>query len=196
MIKITYQIIINCIREVVVGRTLGAMPLRILDGKDCVFRDEDFWMLAEIETHPEVMRWNIDVYTSDRNEMYRAFKESLEKLRVEKDNIFLVGKLNDKVVGFVGVKRKSGGMSHIGEVGISVHPNYWNNGFGTRLLKTAVKKAMEKGFLRLEVETLASNKAMIRIAEKAGFKIKGVVKMRINKDGKYEDEVLMGIILH
>jgi RimJ/RimL family protein N-acetyltransferase len=63
-------------------------------------------------------------------------------------------------------------------------------------LKTAVKKAMEKGFLRLEVETLASNKAMIRIAEKAGFKIEGVMKMRINKDGKYEDEVLMGIILH
>jgi RimJ/RimL family protein N-acetyltransferase len=63
-------------------------------------------------------------------------------------------------------------------------------------LKTAVKKAMEKGFLRLEVETLASNKAMIRIAEKAGFKIEGITKMRINKDGKYEDEVLMGIVLH
>jgi RimJ/RimL family protein N-acetyltransferase len=178
------------------GRTLSAMPLRILDGKDCVFRDEDFWMLAEIETHPEVMRWNIDVYTSDRNEMYRAFKESLKKLRAEKDKIFLVGKLNDKVVGFVGVKRKSGGMRHVGEVGISVHPNYWNKGFGTRLLKTAVKKAMEKGFLRLELETLASNKAMIKIAEKAGFKIEGIMKMRIKKDGKCEDEVLMGIVLH
>jgi RimJ/RimL family protein N-acetyltransferase len=87
-------------------------------------------------------------------------------------------------------------MSHIGEIGISIHPNYWNKGFGTRLLKTAVRKAKEEGFLRLEIETLASNKAMIRIAEKAGFKIEGVMKMRINKDGKYEDEVLMGTVFH
>ncbi len=43
--------------------------------------------------------------------MYRAFKGSLEKLRVEKNKIFLVGKLNGKVVGFVGVKRGSGRMS-------------------------------------------------------------------------------------
>jgi len=170
------------------------MPLRILDSRDYVFRDEDFWMLAEIETHSEVMRWNIDVYTSDKNEMYRAFKESLEELRVERDKIFLVGKLDDKIVGFVGVQRKSGRMSHVGEVGISVHPNYWNRGFGTRLLKAAVEKAKEEGFLRLELETLASNKAMIRAAEKAGFKIEGIMKMRVNRNGKYEDEVLMGIV--
>lgn len=55
----------------------------------------------------------------------------------------------------------------MGEVGISVHPNYWNRGFGTRLLKAAVEKAMNEGILRLEIKTLASNKAMIRIAEKA-----------------------------
>jgi RimJ/RimL family protein N-acetyltransferase len=176
------------------GRALSATPLRILDGRDYVFRDEDFWMLAEIETHPEVMRWNIDVYTSDKNEMYRAFKESLEKLHVKKDKIFLVGKLDDEIVGFVGVQRKSGGMSHVGEVGISIHPNYWNRGFGTRLLKAAVEKAKEEGFLRLELETLASNKAMIRAAEKAGFKIEGIMKMRVNKDGRYEDEVIMGIV--
>jgi RimJ/RimL family protein N-acetyltransferase len=35
---------------------------------------------------------------------------------------------------------------------------------------------------------------MIRVAEKAGFKIEGVMKMRINRDGRYEDEVLMGIV--
>jgi RimJ/RimL family protein N-acetyltransferase len=176
------------------GRVLSTMPLKILDGRDYVFRDEDFWMLAEIETHSEVMRWNIDVYTSDKNEMYRAFKESLEELRMERDKIFLVGKLDDKIVGFVGVQRKSGRMSHVGEVGISVHPNYWNRGFGTRLLKAAVEKAKEEGFLRLELETLASNKAMIRAAEKAGFKIEGIMKMRVNRNGKYEDEVLMGIV--
>ncbi len=49
--------------------------------------------------------------------------------------------------------------------------------------------------MRLEADTLAGNKAMIRVAEKAGFKREGVRKRRIKINGNYEDEVLLGMIL-
>jgi len=32
------------------------MALTIVDARFYKFRDEDFWMLAEIESHPDVMR--------------------------------------------------------------------------------------------------------------------------------------------
>ena len=171
------------------------MSFRIIDGKNYSFSNKELWMLAEMETHPEVMKWNIDVYTDDTNKMYHLFRKAIEKLPKEKNQIFLVAKLNDKVIGFLGIRYKSKQMEHVGDVGITIHPDYWNRGFGTMLLKTGIEKAKKEGLLRIEAETLATNKSMIRIAEKTGFKIEGVRKMRIKKNGKYEDEVILGIIL-
>ncbi|MEM1552705.1 MAG: GNAT family N-acetyltransferase [Candidatus Bathyarchaeia archaeon] len=152
------------------------MSLTMVDARFHMFKDEDFWMLAEIESHPDVMRWNIEPYKGDKAEMYRAFKEAIERLQVEKDKIFLVGIFEGRVVGFVRVRSKNEGLEHVGEVGISVHPNYWGRGFGTSLLKAAVEKAKVEGFAKLELETTASNKAMLKVAQKVGFKVKSVEK--------------------
>ncbi|MEM3566084.1 MAG: GNAT family N-acetyltransferase [Candidatus Bathyarchaeia archaeon] len=152
------------------------MLLEIVDARFHTFRDEDFWMLAEIESHPDVVRWNIEPYKGDKAEMYCSFKEAVERLQVEGDKIFLVGIFEGKVVGFVGVRPKNVGAVRVGEVGMSVHPNHWGKGFGTSLLKAAVKKARAEGFAKLELETTASNKAMLRVAQKVGFKVKSVEK--------------------
>jgi RimJ/RimL family protein N-acetyltransferase len=142
------------------------MSSLIVDARFYKFRDENFWMLAEIEFHPEVMRWNIEPYKGDKTEMYHAFKESIERLQAEKDKIFLVGKLGGEVVGFVGVRIKNEGLKRVGNVGISVHPNHWGRGIGTSLLKAAVERAKAEGFSRLELETIASNIAMLKVAQK------------------------------
>jgi len=171
------------------------VSFRIIDGKNYLFSDEDLWILAEMETHPEVMKWNIDVYTDDTNKMYRLFKKAIKKLPKEKNQIFLIAKLNNKGIGFLGIRRGNKSKKHVGIVGITIHPDYWNRGFGTRLLKAGKEKAKKEGLLRLEAETMAKNKAMIRIAEKVGFKIEGTMEMRIKKNEKYEDEALLGMIL-
>jgi RimJ/RimL family protein N-acetyltransferase len=67
--------------------------------------------------------------------------------------------------------------------------------FGTQLLKAGVEKAKKENFAKLEAETLFSNKAMIRIAEKVGFKVESLQKMRIMKNGKRENVVLLSMIL-
>jgi RimJ/RimL family protein N-acetyltransferase len=152
------------------------MALTVVDARFYKFRDEDFWMLAEIESHPDVMRWSIEQYKGDRAEMYRAFKEAIEKLQAERNKIFLVGKIGGEVVGFVGVRTKNEGLGHVGEVGMSIHPKHWGKGFGTSLLKAAVEKARAEGYTKLEIETTSSNKAVLKVARKAGFKVKNVEK--------------------
>jgi putative acetyltransferase len=152
------------------------MSLKIVDARFHKFRDEDFWRLAEIESHPAVIRWNIEIYASDKAEMYHFFKKAIKRLQADKDKIFLVGKLEGKVVGFVGVRVKNENLERVGDVGLSVHPDYWGRGFGTSLLKAAVEKAKAEGFSKLELETTVSNRAMLRVAEKVGFKVKCVEK--------------------
>jgi RimJ/RimL family protein N-acetyltransferase len=43
-------------------------------------------------------------------------------------------------------------------------------------LKAAVEKAKAEGFSKLELETAASNRAMLRVAEKVGFNVKSLRK--------------------
>jgi len=170
-------------------------PVQILDARNTRLTEDEIHMLAEIELHPNVQEWDTDVHTQDAKEMYRLFKKSLEELPKNKDQIFLVAKTADRIVGFVGIHRLSGYMRHIGEVGITVHPDYHGMGIGTKLLAAAVKLARKRDFERLEACTLANNKPMIRIAEKAGFRLEAVRKGRIKKSGKYLDETLSAMSL-
>ncbi|MBX5328863.1 MAG: GNAT family N-acetyltransferase [Candidatus Bathyarchaeota archaeon] len=144
------------------------MFFQIIDGKSYAFNDADLWALAEIETHPDVVKWNVDASINDKNKMYNLFKETLNKLPTEKNQIFLVGKLDGKVVGFLGIRCDTKCSMRVGNVGVTIHPNYWNMGLGTQLLKAGVAKAQEEGLMKLEAETLFSNKAMIKVAEKVG----------------------------
>ena len=171
------------------------MSFQVIDAQESPLTDEAIWMLAEIETHPKVMEWDVDIHTKDQREMFLLFKAFFQKLPNDKDQIFLVGKLDGRTIGFLGIHRKSKRMKHVGVVGIIVHPDYWRRGFGTKLLKAGIECAKREGFVRLEADILAKNDAMRRIAEKHGFKLEGIRKMRIRINKRYEDEALLALLL-
>jgi RimJ/RimL family protein N-acetyltransferase len=171
------------------------LSLQIVDAKEHPPKEEEIWALAEIEMHPKVIEWNTSTQIYDPNKMRHLFKTFFEKLPDDENQIFLVGKFKGRVIGFVGVHRKSKTMKHIGVVGITVHPDYWSKGFGTELLKAGVEYARNAGFLRLEANALAKNKAIIRVAEKVGFKLEDIRKGKIRMGRKYADEVLLGIAI-
>jgi putative acetyltransferase len=171
------------------------LSLQIINAKKYPLKEEEIWALAEIETHPKVIEWNTNTHVKDTNEMYHLFKQFFEKLSRDEGQIFLVGKLKERTVGFVGVHCKSKRMKYVGVVGITIHPDYWGKGFGTELLKVGVEYARKAGFLRLEAGTLAKNKAMIKIAEKAGFKLEDIKRNRIRVNKGYEDAALLSMVL-
>jgi RimJ/RimL family protein N-acetyltransferase len=172
------------------------VPFQIVDAKKNPLIDEAIRMLGEIETHPKVMEWDIDVHTEDPKEMYLLFKEFFEKLSADEDQMLLVGKLDERVIGFLGIHRQNERLNHVGVVGITVHPDCWRKGYGTQLLKAGVEQAKKEGFIRLEADTLAKNTAMRRIAEKVGFKLEGIRKKRFKMNGRYEDEALLALLLN
>ncbi|MFW9879984.1 MAG: GNAT family N-acetyltransferase, partial [Candidatus Thorarchaeota archaeon] len=65
-------------------------------------------------------------------------------------------------------------MSHIGTWGISVHPDFQNQGLGRKLLLLIEKIAKDKNLIKLEAEFLEGNEpAEILYVHKLGYVIEG-----------------------
>ena len=171
--------------------------LKIIDARKHKLTDKEIWMLAEIEEHPKVARWDIPAFEGDVERAFTAFKKSIESLSETGDE-FLVAVMDGRVVGFAGICRlegKTGEMRHVGEVGIAVHPDFQRSGIGTKLLKTCVNLAGRRDFKRLEADTLAHNMAMRRILEKTGFRLEGIRRKRVRIDAKYYDEACYATVI-
>lgn len=71
----------------------------------------------------------------------------------------------------------------------------WNKGYATEARLLAIKFAFdERGMERVWATILDSNKASIRMNEKCGFKIEGVMRRAVFKGGEYHDLVMMSIL--
>ncbi len=92
--------------------------------------------------------------------------------------------------------KTTGRTRHVKGCGWFVHPDYSGQGIATKLLRAIVKEAKLRGIKRLEAEIAVPNKASIKVAEKAGFKIEGRKKKGLLLDnGKYADTIIVGKIL-
>lgn len=171
------------------------MALEIINTRNQKISDRDIRALAEIEEHPEIAKWGIPAFGGDVEKAFAGFKKSLSRVTGDE---FLVAKLDGRVVGFAGIHRlegEAGEMSHVGEIGIAVHPSFQRKGIGTQLLKSCVDLAKTRRFERLEADTLTHNKAMKRLLDKMGFKLEGVRSKRVKRDREYYDEACYGLLI-
>lgn len=81
-------------------------------------------------------------------------------------------------------------------VGIFIgNKEYWNKGYGTDAMKVLVKFIFEQmNINKIKLNVYSFNERAIKSYEKCGFKIEGVLRKEIYKDGKYHDEIVMGLL--
>jgi len=96
--------------------------------------------------------------------------------------------INGEAVGSIGAFQKSGIYGHSAEVLLWLGQDYWNHGIGTSALSRLCSEAFSTlGVSRLYAEPFLRSKASCRVLEKAGFKLEGVLKSSICKDGELLD---------
>jgi RimJ/RimL family protein N-acetyltransferase len=86
-------------------------------------------------------------------------------------------------------------FSHSGRLGMGVHPEYRGQGVGRRLIAAALEKARRRGLERIELDVFADNVPARRLYESVGFTVEGVRRRYRKLDGKYDDNVLMALLL-
>lgn len=85
--------------------------------------------------------------------------------------------------------------SRIATIGIMVgDKNYWNKGYGTDAMKVLMKFIFDNMNIRkIKLNVFSFNTRAQRCYEKCGFKVEGVLKDEVFKDGKYYDEIIMSV---
>jgi RimJ/RimL family protein N-acetyltransferase len=116
--------------------------------------------------------------------------------QLEKGVLTFVLEDNKKLVGYIfGNIFTANRKKHCMNLAIAVLQKYTGKGYGTKLMKTLEKHAINNGITRLELEVSKKNKVAISLYQKIGFEAEGVKRNAFLVNGKYEDELLMAKII-
>ena len=99
-----------------------------------------------------------------------AEAEFISSMENSIDNIMLLAKCDDKIIGCASLSRLPRRMKHRGDFAISVAKEYWNKGIGSQLLNNIIAFAKENKFEIIDLQVRSDNKSAIYLYEKYGFK--------------------------
>ncbi len=134
-------------------------------------KEEDIDDILNISSLSFSISWSKDSYTQElTNPIAR----------------YIVAKIDNKVVGFVGTWIVLD-EAHI--TNIAIHPNYRKKGIGSKLLSEFLEYCKSQGCVAFTLEVRSGNKAAQALYEKHNFRQEGIRK------GYYEDNKEDAIIM-
>jgi len=86
-------------------------------------------------------------------------------------------------------------LEHYGRLGIGIFKEFRNIGIGHEILKTALDECRKAGITLIDLEVFANNARAIHLYEKLGFREVGRTPKKINRNGRFEDDILMVVQL-
>ena len=73
--------------------------------------------------------------------------------------------------------------------------NYWGKGYACEALKEALKYMFdERNMHRVEAHVLESNTQSLKMHQKCGYKIDGLLRESVFKAGKYQNQYILSIL--
>ena len=99
-----------------------------------------------------------------------AEAEFISSMENSIDNIMLLAKCDDKIIGCASLSRLPRKMKHRGDFAISVAKEYWNRGIGSQLLDSVIDFAKKNDFEIIDLQVRSDNLRAIHLYEKYGFK--------------------------
>jgi RimJ/RimL family protein N-acetyltransferase len=120
-----------------------------------------------------------------------------ESLANAKDNYsFAIEDLETgKYIGGCGINDVNW-LSRVATIGIFIgDKSYWSKGYGTDAMQVLLKFVFEQmNMNKIKLFVFQFNKRAQKCYEKCGFKVEGVLRQELFRDGKYYDEIAMGIL--
>ncbi len=160
--------------------------VKLSDSKVFFACEQDEDARKNFMTTPETIK---DVEENIKHEIsqYKSKKPTSEKFAIE---------INGKCAGWAAINQLNMPFfEHKAKIDFCLHPNYRGKGIMTEVVKEIVKYAFKKYRLkRIEAWTRTFNKAAVRVNEKAGFKLEGILRKNKHKDGEHLDDMVWAIV--
>jgi len=141
-----------------------------------------------------------DFLTFGRDQFGRSIEQEEEYIEnaLKKDNgLFIIAEVNGKVVGnlnFSGGTRQRN--AHVGEFGVSILKEYWENGIGEELIKYLINWSKDSGLIRkINLRARTDNTRGISLYKRLGFLEEGLLKRDFLINGEFYDSLQMGLII-
>jgi len=134
----------------------------------------------------------------EKDERKRTIEQQRKNIKeqLERGVLTFVLEDNKKLVGYVfGNIFTANRKKHCMNLAIAILQEYTGKGYGTKLMNTIEKYAINNGITRLELEVSKKNKIAISLYQKIGFEVEGVKRNAFLVNGNFEDEILMAKII-
>jgi RimJ/RimL family protein N-acetyltransferase len=171
------------------------------DGRSCLLRSPEPEDAAEMLTLLQLTAGETDFLTRYPEEPLMTKDEErafLQKVLDHPRQVMVVGQVDHAIIACASVFMVSDRIKlrHRASFGVSIKKAYWHLGLGQILTGECIHLAREMGYEQLELQVLSGNIRARQLYERAGFEAWGSVKNGFKlKDGSYQDDVLMGLIL-
>ena len=152
----------------------------------CSYRESDVERLVALANSENVSRYLVDTfphpYTKADADWWIATGSQ------ENGAVTKVIEWRGEFVGSVGTTPQRGWRSHIAEIGYWLSEAYWGRGIATSALQKMSAIAFEElGFDKLFAPVLAPNRASMKVLEKNGYFLEGILKGEVVKSGQVFD---------
>ncbi|MGE7603540.1 N-acetyltransferase family protein [Peribacillus sp. NPDC097675] len=153
--------------------------------------------LSEVRVQVDGETENLD---REKGEAYLdelGFRQLIKNDAEHNTSLFLVAEINNKIVGFSRCEGNNlNRTSHKVEFGVCVLKKYWGYGIGQNLLKKSLQWADSNGIRKVVLYVLETNHTAIKLYEKYGFEVEGILKKdKLLSDGNFYNTLVMGRFL-
>ncbi|NJD05409.1 MAG: GNAT family N-acetyltransferase [Methylococcaceae bacterium] len=91
-------------------------------------------------------------------------------------------------VGGIGLQPQGGWKQHMAEVGYWLGEQYWGRGIAPEALAALTETAFSSlGYKKVFAQVLGPNETSMRVLEKCGYRLEGVLEYEVFKSGQFYD---------
>ena len=171
-----------------------------MNNKEIYIQEAEKKHAAELIEYTKKVGDETDFLTFQGSEFNKTIEEEqaiIEQHKLAKNRIFILAILNNEIIGILNVNSsQKKRLKHVGEFGISVLKAHWSKGVGGLLMKYMIDWAKESGIIRkLNLKVLVANDAAIKLYKKFGFEVEGLIKRDFYIKNKFQDTLIMGLII-
>lgn len=119
----------------------------------------------------------------------------IECVKKDKINLSFAISDNNELIGGIGAMPNQDVNRFTAEIGYWLGEPFWNKGISTNAVKIFCKYLFENyKFNHLTASIYEGNDASMKVVQKAGFKLEGVLRKNVFKENKFLDQYIYGLL--